>query len=61
MKADRVVPEEEAAEVDVLDLVVQGVEGGDLADVVAHQVEQAPGDVGIRKRSRSDGTCESRS
>ena len=55
------VPEEEAAEVDVLDLVVQGVEGGDLADVVAHQVEQAPGDVGIRKRSRSDGTCESRS
>ena len=41
MEADWPVSQEEAAEVDPVDLVEHGVEAGDLTDVIADDVEQA--------------------
>ena len=45
VKAHRTVSKEEPAKVDSFDLVQHGVEAGDLADVIADDVEEAPGDI----------------
>ena len=47
VKADWSVPQEEAAEVYPVDFVEHGVEAGDLTDVIADDVQQAPRNVGL--------------
>ena len=49
MEAHWAVPEEEAPEVDPLDLVKHGVQTRDLSNIIADDVKQTPGDVCLRK------------
>ena len=48
------VAEEEASEVNVLDFVQHRVQGGNLADVVGHQVEEGTGHVRLVNRLQTD-------
>ena len=45
MQADRPVAQEETAKVDAFNLVEEGVERGNLSDVVTDDVQQAAGDI----------------
>ena len=49
VEADRAVPEEEASEVDPLDLVKHGVQTRNLPNIIADDVEQTSGDVCLRE------------
>lgn len=54
MKTDRVMAQKESSEVDALDLVVERVQGRDLAHVVAHKVQQAACYVGVCEGSLTE-------
>ena len=60
VQTDRPVPQEETAKVDAFDLVQECVERGNLADVVADDVQQAASDVRLtawRHACQYFGSC----